>query len=171
LTGSSRRAARWATNQAAGPTPAAPPPPATASGTRAPIPIAPPPAAAPPTRSLSHCAAAPQFNAAIETHDGLRGVYATKDIPALGLIAKIPLSAALWMPLQLKNITQQGAHLAKEAAKGASSAYAPYLEALPSLKDPHHTVNYYTFPKDYLPHVDAEPIVSFLASARAVLPA
>jgi hypothetical protein len=102
----------------------------------------------------------PQFNAAIDTQDGVRGVYATKDIPQFGLIAKIPLSAALWMPEELKNITQQGAHLAKEAARGDASPHAPYLNALPSLASPHHTVNYYTFPKEYLPLVDSDAIVS-----------
>jgi hypothetical protein len=93
---------------------------------------------------------APQLNAAAGTRDGgERGLYASKTIPARGLIAKIPLAAAIFFP-NTSSFAELGSTVAEEAAAGPASRWAPYLATLPMARDPGHTLNFATFPPEYI---------------------
>jgi hypothetical protein len=92
----------------------------------------------------------PQLNAAGEARDGgERGAYAARDIPAGGVIAKVPLAAGLFFS-NTSGFAELGAVVAAEAAKGASGRWGPYFATLPMARDPGHTLNFATFPPEYL---------------------
>jgi hypothetical protein len=113
-----------------------------------------------PTPNPSPVPPLPQFNVEITARaGGPRGTYATRDVPADGLLARIPMKAAIWFPAEYDSFADLGASVAREAAKGAASPYAPYLDALPMVRDPLYTVSYESWPEEYLHLIQSELMV------------
>ncbi|KAI8469111.1 MAG: hypothetical protein J3K34DRAFT_514381 [Monoraphidium minutum] len=81
--------------------------------------------------------------------DGVRGGFATQDIPAGGVVASIPMNMTFMFPPRWKSFVRLGEMLALEAAD-PSSRYRPYLQSMPTLSNPHATLTWESFPPEYM---------------------
>ncbi|GBF94239.1 hypothetical protein Rsub_06509 [Raphidocelis subcapitata] len=108
-----------------------------------------------------------EINAEITARNGgPRGTYATRAVPADGILAKIPMSAAIWFPAEYENFADLGARIAREVAKGAASDYAPYLDALPMARDPLHTISYESWPLEYVHLIQSDLMSRHISSTQ-----
>ncbi|KAI8469112.1 MAG: hypothetical protein J3K34DRAFT_424771 [Monoraphidium minutum] len=109
-----------------------------------------------------------KFAVTIETpkSGGARGTYATKAVPKDGLLAKIPLSAGIWFPASYNDFAELGVITAREAAKKGGS-FRPYLDALPMLRDPLHTISFETFPLEYLHLIQNDVMATHITSTQS----
>lgn len=82
---------------------------------------------------------------------GVRGAFASADIPAGGLIARVPMRLTLqFRPVaRPEDLLAVAEWLAREKLN-ASGAFAPYLASMPTLADARHTLSYESFPLAYL---------------------
>ncbi|GBF89006.1 hypothetical protein Rsub_01505 [Raphidocelis subcapitata] len=100
---------------------------------------------------------------------GVRGGVAVATIPKGGLVASIPMKLAIRFPANYASFPELGELLALEDLK-ADSPFRPYLDSLPSLSDPHHTLAWESFPPEYL-HLltDSTPLVDQTVARQATL--
>ena len=109
-------------------------------------------------------------HATIATRAGkVRTTWATKALKQHDLIAKIPMreDVAIWFPADYADFADLGAIVARELALGQSSAFAPYLAALPMLKAARHTASFETFPPEYLHLIKSDLMSKHITSTQA----
>jgi len=97
----------------------------------------------------------------------VRGIYATEDVKQGAVLAKIPMSGAIWFPADYSDFAELGAIVAREVVKGADSRHAPYLAALPMAREALHTISFETFPTEYVHLIQNELMVRGLIGVGA----
>ncbi|KAI8475337.1 MAG: hypothetical protein J3K34DRAFT_456274 [Monoraphidium minutum] len=91
-----------------------------------------------------------EVNVRIATKNGLRGVFAARDLSPGDVIVRIPMSLAVWFPSNASCYAQQAASLLRVAADASDPRARHWLAGLPMLRPASRLVSPEVLPPDYL---------------------